>query len=167
MSNLPGTRRSLLQALLCSADGAFELVRQHDQHLGELFGRRPLDFGLIEEEIQLVRHAARQLGDSRKSERTAGALQLMRDEKELGEGLFELRSEAEAVLADEDGGLVDVLEIVALQRAEFLGHEGFTSEKDAALDCGALAPLSRPRLAAASRQQTARLRAAASRPPPE
>src|SRR5439155_24309686 len=99
MSNLRGTRRRLLQALLCSADGALELVRQHDQHLGELFGRRPLDFGLIEEEIQLVRHAARQLGDSRKSERTAGALQLMRDEKELGEGLFELRSEAETVLA--------------------------------------------------------------------
>src|SRR5260370_1712627 len=101
MRSFPGTRRSLLQALLRGVDRALELVRQHDQHLRQLLGTRSLRFGVIEKEIQLIAHAARQFGDARKSEGSARALQLMRDEKEVGKRVLEsvVRSEIEALLA--------------------------------------------------------------------
>src|ERR1700738_1099639 len=66
MRSFPGTRRSLLQALLRGADPARELVGQHDQHLRQLLRTRSMDFGVIEKEIQLIAHAAGQLGDARK-----------------------------------------------------------------------------------------------------
>src|SRR5216684_1956952 len=62
MRSFPGTRRSLLQALL---------------------------FGVIEKETQLIAHAARQLGDARKSEGSARSLQLMRNKEEVGKRVLE------------------------------------------------------------------------------
>src|SRR5258708_18377544 len=131
MRSLPGTRRSLLQASLRGGDRALELVRQHDQHLGELLRTGPLRLGVIEKEIQLIGHAAGELGDAGESERTARALQLVRDEEKLGKRGLELRFKPETVLTHADGGRVDVLEVVALQRPEVLGHERVPSEIDA------------------------------------
>src|SRR6266550_6946023 len=137
MRSFPDTRRSLLQALLRGADRALELVREHDQHLGQLFACRTLDLGLIEKETQLGTHAAGELGDARKSERSAGALQLVGHEEKLWKGALEasVRPEVVALLAEAKGSFLHVVQVVAPQRTEFLGHQLGTSEKDALSVC--------------------------------
>src|SRR5437868_5707458 len=90
MSSFPGTRRSLRQALSCRRHGALELLREIDQRLRELTGSRPGDFRLIEKESELVGDLPRHFADARKPERAARSLQLVRDEKQLREGIFEM-----------------------------------------------------------------------------
>jgi hypothetical protein len=57
----------------------------------------------------------------------------MRDEEEVGKGVLEsvVRSEIEALLAEAERHFLDVIQIVALEGAELVGHAPGTSENNA------------------------------------
>src|SRR6266571_1973123 len=111
--SLPGTRRSVLQRLLLRVDLTLELIRESEQRFRQFIGRRPNDFLLIEEENQIVAHAAGELGDSREAEGAAGPFELVGQEKKLRERLLEPVLQIATFFADSNNGRLNVSEIIA------------------------------------------------------
>src|SRR5438876_4980360 len=121
--SLPGTRRSVLQRLLLGVDLALELIRKRDERFRQFIRRRPDDFLLIEKENQFVAHAAGELGDSWEAEGTAGAFELVGEEKKLRERLLEAVLQIATFFADSNNRRLNVSEIIAPQIAELVLHD--------------------------------------------